>query len=158
MQENPFSLKNCFKKWLVNGHLRVNPSSDKQVKEVWSKPEEGWIKINFYKASKGNLGPLGIRFVAWDWQGNILSFGAQRVKDGMNNIAEEMATLNGIHFGKNMGFSKLHLEGDSLIMVNAIILGVCQAWHFKRMIYSIRSELEPVWHYWVGHARWSQKM
>lgn len=73
------------------------------------------------------MGPSGIGFVALDWQGNILAFGAKRIDNGTNNVAEAMAAFMAIRFAKFLSFSKLQVEGASLIIINAIIVGECHA-------------------------------
>lgn len=35
-------------------------------KEMWKKPLEGWVKVNFDGASKGNPGPSGAGFIVRD--------------------------------------------------------------------------------------------
>lgn len=43
------------------------------------KPEEGWIKVNFDRASTGNPGPSGAGYVVRDWNMNILAMGAKKL-------------------------------------------------------------------------------
>lgn len=74
---------------------------------------EGWWKINFDEASKGNLRPLGEGFIVRDWKGDVLALGAKRLDDGINNVAKALVALMAIRFGKILGASKIHLEGDS---------------------------------------------
>lgn len=40
----------------VNGLSRVDLIHDNMLKEEWCIPKEGWVKINFNRASQGNLG------------------------------------------------------------------------------------------------------
>lgn len=58
-----------------------------------------------------------------DWHGNILALAAQRPEKGTNNEAEVQAALLAVEWGLKLGFKNLHLEGDSLIIINAIIKG-----------------------------------
>lgn len=46
----------------IHGFPRVNPVNVPMDKETakWSKPEKGWVKINFDGASKGNPGISGV--------------------------------------------------------------------------------------------------
>lgn len=57
-----------------------------------------------------------------------------------------------ICFAKSLALSKIHMEGDSLIIVNAIIAGECHAWHMSKLFFVIRDELEDVQCYRVGHV------
>lgn len=53
------------------------PKAGEAVK--WIQPEDGWTKINFDGASKGNTGPSGIGCVARDSNGGILMLEAKRI-------------------------------------------------------------------------------
>lgn len=46
---------------------------------VWSKPNEGWVKVNFDGASKGNPGPFGAGWVARDAKGDLVAFKAKKI-------------------------------------------------------------------------------
>lgn len=45
--------------------------------EKWTLPKEGWIKVNFDGASKGNPGEFSVGVVFQDWKGNIIAWGAK---------------------------------------------------------------------------------
>lgn len=47
----------------------------------------------------------------------MISLGAKNLREGTNNLAEATATLLAMKLGKKLGASKLHLEGDSMIIV-----------------------------------------
>ncbi|XP_059076560.1 uncharacterized protein LOC131875874 [Cryptomeria japonica] len=98
----------------VHGFSRVRPScgEHRQEEELWSKPEQGWIKINFDGASRGNPGIFGVGCVAHNKNEVILFKGAKRLQDETNNDAEVQATLLAIELVVNMKALKVHLEGD----------------------------------------------
>ncbi|XP_057863193.2 uncharacterized protein LOC131071394 [Cryptomeria japonica] len=60
---------------------------------MWLKPKQGWIKINFDGASRGNLGKSRVGCVARDEEGEVLSKGVQRLQDGTKNEAEAEFSL-----------------------------------------------------------------
>lgn len=61
--------------------------------------------------------------IAHDDRGNTLAIGAKRLVDGTNNIAECHAALEAILMAGKLGVKKLHLEGDSQVVVNGIARG-----------------------------------
>lgn len=50
-----------------------------------------------------------------------MAFGVQRIENGTNNSTKRMAALMAIYFAKSLGISTIHIEGNSLIIINAII-------------------------------------
>lgn len=54
--------------------------------------------------------------------------------DGSNNVVECQAVLEVILMAKNLGVKKLHLEGDSQIVVNGIARGQMEAWHLDKHV------------------------
>ncbi|XP_059068340.1 uncharacterized protein LOC131858884 [Cryptomeria japonica] len=102
---------------------------------------EGWWKINFDAASKGNLGLFGTCFIVRDWKGDVVALGVKKLDDGTNNVAEALVALTTIRFGKSLGAMKIHLEGDSLIIIHAIMKGRIYAWHLQNPIAKIMEEL-----------------
>lgn len=86
----------------------------------WTPSKDGCTKINFDSASKGNLGPSS---VAKNSLGVIIGEGWQRLPNGPNNEAKAKAAILVVLLARRIGVTKLHLEGDSLVIVNAIICG-----------------------------------
>lgn len=62
-----------------------------------------------------------------DLKDNIVAWGAKRLERGTNNAAEVQAASLAVEWGLKLGFKNLHLEGDSLIIINAIIKEEMQA-------------------------------
>lgn len=110
----------------VHGFPRVNPVSDHLDRETvkWSKPEKGWAKINFDGASIGNPGISRAGYVACDDEGKILCKGARRLQDGIDSEAEVQTTLLAVALASNMKVLKLHLEGNSQIVVQLWLKGI----------------------------------
>ncbi|XP_059070572.1 uncharacterized protein LOC131860208 [Cryptomeria japonica] len=109
--------------WLVNGLLRANLQSKGNSIPKWTPPEKGWTKINFDGASRGNPGTSSVGVIACDDRGNILAIAAKRLVDGSNNVAKCQAALEAILMARKLGVKKLHLEGDSQVVVNGIARG-----------------------------------
>lgn len=88
-----------------------------------------------------------------DWKGNIIAFGAQRLGRGTNNEAEAQATLLVVEWGLKLGFSNLHLEGDSLIIINAIIKWETGARILNNYVKKIKNDLNIFSDFRVSHVR-----
>ncbi|XP_057872314.1 uncharacterized protein LOC131078589 [Cryptomeria japonica] len=110
---------------------------------VWERPLEGWWKVNFDGAFKGNSGPSGAGVIVRDWKGDIVALGAQKLDEGTNNIAEASVGLLAVRLSKKLGDNKIHLGGDSLIVIWAII-----SW-----IYNIIEELKSFDEFYISHIR-----
>ncbi|XP_057848819.2 uncharacterized protein LOC131059805 [Cryptomeria japonica] len=86
----------------------------------WKAPDPGWVKVNFDGASLGNPGPSGIGSMIMDEFVNSLKEVSDYIGHTKNNMAEFRAALRGLQVGVSSGVRKIHLEGDSLNVVNAI--------------------------------------
>lgn len=86
----------------------------------WESPEEGWSKINFDGASTGNPGQSSIGCIVRDAQGICIKEIIEDIGLAMNNEAEFRAALHGLLLGVELGIKKIHLEGDSLNVINDI--------------------------------------
>lgn len=86
----------------------------------WTKLREGWYKLNFDGALKGIPGPLGVGYVARDWEGNILAIGASKLSEGINNEVDAWATIQALKIAKKLGLLKIQVECDFLIIINTI--------------------------------------
>ncbi|XP_057826411.2 uncharacterized protein LOC131038113 [Cryptomeria japonica] len=125
---------------------------------MWEKPSEGWWKINFDEASKGNLGPSGEIFIVRDWKGDVLAMGAKKIENGTNNVVEALIALTTIKIGKKLGAQKVHLEGDSLITIQAIIKESIEAWNLQNSVEKNREELSLCEDFRISHFRRSGNM
>ncbi|XP_059073257.1 uncharacterized protein LOC131874056 [Cryptomeria japonica] len=137
----------------VNGRGWVQSSSSSGFEETWKQPSEGWWKINLDGASKGNPRPSGVRFIVRDWKGDVVALDAQKLNPGTNNIVEASVALIAIRFCRKIGVIKLHLEGDSLIIIQTIMKGTIKAWHLQNSILSIVEELNNFEDFRVSHIR-----
>lgn len=76
--------------------------------------------MNFDGATKGNLGPSGAGAIVRDYLGNTIAIGAKKLEDGTNNLVEAKVALLAVGMAQSAGVKKIHLEGDSLIITQAI--------------------------------------
>lgn len=87
----------------------------------WDPVDCGWVKENFDADSKGNLIPSRASCIIRDNDINTLAIRAKRLQEGTNNEVEVQDVLFAIQMVKNFVARKLHLEGDSLIIVMVIM-------------------------------------
>ena len=85
--------------------------------KIWSPPPRGWIKCNFDAVVKENK--VVYKTVVRDEEGAILKAWAQEDVSGSPLWAEAKAALFAVLSVKQLGFKKLILEGDSLIILKA---------------------------------------
>lgn len=100
----------------------------------WCAPEKDWIKINFDGASSGNPGPSGIGCVIRDEYGTVLVDCAEFIGTTTNNVVEFCAALRGLELGREVGARKIHLEGDSLLTINAISQKCTPNWNLHKWL------------------------
>ena len=77
-------------------------------------------RIQFDGASRGNPGPMGIG-VALFANGRLVDRISERLKpEGTNNVAEYTALLRGIQRAKELGWTKINIEGDSQLIIKQV--------------------------------------
>lgn len=81
-----------------------------------------------------------------------MAFGAKRLAEGTNNMVEVKEALWVVECEKVMGVSKLHLEGDSLVIMEAIRQSKMKAWHLNNYVKRINSLLVEFENFMVSHV------
>jgi hypothetical protein len=113
-------------------------SKSNRMEDVkWEALVEGWIKINFDEASKGNPRKSGAGCIIKDHLGETMAFGAVRLPNGTNNEAEFQATLLALKCAKRYGGDKIILEGDSMVVVQVVRNNLISAWHLENLLVCI---------------------
>lgn len=102
------------------GYSRRIASTKQHNKTKWIPPEQGWAKLNFDGASKGNPGPSRVGCIIRTYIGSTLGRLSQPLIEGMNNAAEFQALLLRLKLGKELGIKNLIVEGDSTLVINAL--------------------------------------
>ena len=62
-----------------------------------------------------------------------MAYGALKLKDGTNNEAEFQATMLALKCIKKCEGRKIILEGDSMVVIQAVSKNLIQAWHLKKI-------------------------
>ncbi|XP_059067899.1 uncharacterized protein LOC131858619 [Cryptomeria japonica] len=94
---------------------------------------------------------LGV--VARNDKGDILFKGARQLQDGTNNEVEIQTALMATELAINMKIPKLHLEGDSQVIINAIAKGNTPSWKLSHWVEIIREKLNLFEEFQVSHVR-----
>ncbi|XP_057833769.2 uncharacterized protein LOC131044456 [Cryptomeria japonica] len=116
----------------------INP----RLNVKWEPPEQGWYKINFDGASAGNPSPSGIGCIVRDSKGKCLKEIAENIGVETNNEVEFRAAYQSLQLGTDLGWRNIHLEGDSLNVINAIQNKQTPSWHLNRWLRPILALLE----------------
>ncbi|XP_059073555.1 uncharacterized protein LOC131874279 [Cryptomeria japonica] len=100
----------------------------------WHPPDEGWLKLNFDGASRGNLGQVGIGCVVHNWEGKEVASLASPVGIITNNWAELLALVEGFLLCRKLEAKCLDIEGDLAIIVNALRKGSIPNWKLNTFL------------------------
>ena len=125
MAEGSFSDWDCCikKLWpkLINPPMLYPKASQEARRNCkWSPPPRGWAKLNFDGAARGNPGMAGIGCIVNNDSGVWIAKKAKPIGPSSNNMAEFLALEEGLNICLQLGISKLIIEGDSQIILNAI--------------------------------------
>eukprot|EP00253_Pinus_taeda_P028254 PITA_28254 len=99
---------------------KQNQSISNQSHAVYRKPPEGFIKLNFDGAAKGNPGPAGFGGIFRNVQGETEWIYAEHGGTMTNNEAEFTAMYQGLKIARRNGYRKIEIEGDSTLVVDTI--------------------------------------
>ena len=95
-------------------------NSEARTKCKWEPPPSGWFKLNFDGAARGNPGIAGIGCIVNDDGGKWIGKLASPIPPTTNNMAELEAVHKGIQICISLGVTKVIIEGDSQIILNAL--------------------------------------
>ena len=99
-------------------YSKANKEARKSCK--WIPPPKGWAKLNFGGAARGNSGKVGIGIIINNDKGEWIAKKAFSIFPTSNNLVELKALEEGLKICSDLGLSKIVIEGDSQIILNAI--------------------------------------
>ncbi|XP_057856405.2 uncharacterized protein LOC131065778 [Cryptomeria japonica] len=134
------------------GNGNQQAASNPRLNVKWELPEEGWSKINFDGAFAVNPGRSGIGCIVRDAQGICIKEIAEDIGLATNNEAEFRAALRGLLLGVELGIKKIHLEGDSLKVINAIRQKSTPSWNLNQWLQTILAVLDKVEDFRISHV------
>ena len=97
-------------------------ASNKEAREncKWTPPPPGWHKLNFDGAARGNPGIAGVGCILNDENGKWVAKLAVPLPPTSNNVVEFEALEKGLQLSHKLKLRKIHIEGDSQVVLNAI--------------------------------------
>ncbi|CAL5400558.1 unnamed protein product [Camellia sinensis] len=98
------------------------PGCNRRASEVgWCAPANGWLKINFDGALFKELKAVGVGVVIRNHLGEVMAALSERLPFWVDSdCAEAYAATKAVELARDLGFSDIHLEGDSLRIVKAL--------------------------------------
>ncbi|XP_057870996.1 uncharacterized protein LOC131077503 [Cryptomeria japonica] len=113
--------------------------------------EPGWCKVNFDGASTGNPGKSGIGCILRNSNGISIKEISEKIRVATNNEAEFRVALRRLQLGKELGVQRIHLEGDSLNMVNVVHCNNTLSWHLNQWLRPILVLLATFDEFQISH-------
>ena len=100
-------------------------------------PQPGVVKINF-DGSYVNSFATGV-FLLRDWMGKVLKVGAANYGHASSLVAEARALKNGVCLAIQAGHTNIDIEGDSLIVIQALKGKFHIPWQIANIIEDLHS-------------------
>ena len=109
--------------FILDGWKISNSSTSSLIRKNigWRPLVNGYWKLNFDGASRGNPGPSGFGVCIRNSFGDVVAITVSPFPINTNNMAEAHAFLAGLILTKQGNFHWLHIEGDSSIIIDACI-------------------------------------
>jgi len=122
----------------------------------WNTSPPGFVKINFDGSLLNSSAAGG--YILWDWMGKLLKVGADYYGHTSILVTKGWALRDGISAAIQAGFSKLYIEGDNLIVIQALTGKSIVPWKIGTIIDDIRRWLQQATQFWVTHIFWEVNM
>ena len=94
------------------------------VMQQWCPPELEHVKLNFDAVVFNSINMAGIGVIARNWNGAVIE--AMSMPIPLSQTVNEMEALvcrKAVQFAKDLGLQKVVIEGDSLVVINALSQG-----------------------------------
>ena len=135
--------------WKI-GNSSTSSLSCKQI--GWRPPDEGYWKLNFDGASRGNPGPFGFGACIRNSEGDVVAITVSPLPINTNNMVEAQALLASLILAKQGNFWLLHIEGDSSVIINACIHRTIFSWKLKYILIQIWRLLDECMDVCISHT------
>ncbi|XP_058103550.1 uncharacterized protein LOC131247128 [Magnolia sinica] len=109
-ENRPFSIQHSINKL-------INPLPTFSVVK-WIRPPRGWVKLNVDGSSRGNTGLSGSGGVCRNKKSEFLFAFAIGYGVGSNFMAKVRAVVDSLKLCKDLGYSNVEVESDSITVVN----------------------------------------
>ncbi|GLT69088.1 hypothetical protein SLA2020_412670 [Shorea laevis] len=117
-------------------------------------PPLGFVKVNWDAAVDSVNRRMGIGVIIRSSTGEVLAT-LSALKSYIINplIAEATAALRAVTFSRDLGFPKVMLEGDALVIVQALQSPLCNFSSYGHLIEEARSHLNSLHSWRINHVR-----
>ena len=95
---------------------------------AWTRPPDQWIKINIDGSASRNPGKIGAGGILGDHTGKLLIAFTSPLREGSNDQTEIGATIFGMTWALELGYRKIILKVDLLLIVNLIMKKSTPQW------------------------------
>lgn len=128
---------------------------------MFIRPHDGFIKLNFDGASKGNPGPAGYGGAFRDSRGQTRWIYADKGGIISNNEVKFMAAYQGIRIAIRNGYMKLEIEADSDLVIETIRKlnhgksweRVAKSWRMAGLIQDLEESMKHIEYKVIHHVR-----
>lgn len=121
---------------------------------LWLAPPVNFVKVNWDAAVDIAHGKMEIGVVIRNSNGEVLaSLAAPKASIIAPDTAEAMAALKAVSFSRDLGFTKVVLEGDALSVVQGLRSPGRNYSRYGHLIEEARSLLNGLQHWSVNHVR-----
>ncbi|GLJ49320.1 hypothetical protein SUGI_1042530 [Cryptomeria japonica] len=114
--------------------LGDNHNLSDRSKCEWAPPPQGWFKLNFDGASRGNPGIVGIGCIIHSREREEVVAITKPIGSTTNNVVEATAVVEGMLLCHEIGIQNLEIEGDSTIIINSLRSGNSCNWKINNLI------------------------
>jgi ribonuclease HI len=120
----------------------------------WTAPSQEWIKANWDAALSQQRNRMGLAAVVRDWMGKLVVASCTTQMGCPDpSTAEALSALRAIKICKALSMMKIHLEGDTKVVIDALLNGEEDRSQMGNAIEDIKEELRTVPHWKVSFVR-----
>ncbi|XP_019227546.1 PREDICTED: uncharacterized protein LOC109208846 [Nicotiana attenuata] len=115
--------------WNTLYPLSENLQFQTKITQVtWQKPIPGFVKVNSDGSALTNPGKIGAGAIIRNHHGDLINAIASPIGEGSNNLAETEAAFLGVKWCIDSGFTKIHLEADSALLIHCLTTDSSPPW------------------------------
>jgi ribonuclease HI len=134
---------------IVQGKREMIPLVLEDTRPIcWSALDQEWVKANWDAALSQQRNRMGLAVVVCDHMGTMVVAGYQTRKGCPEpTTAKACAALMAIRKCKELGFTRVHFEGDAKVVVDAVLSEVEDRSRLGNVIEDIKEEIRTVPHW-----------
>ena len=137
---------------LINPPLLYHTSNkEARASCKWTPPPPGWHKLNFDGAARGNPGVAGAGCIINDENGRWVAQLATPLPPLSNNVTELETLERGLQLCFKLGLSRIFIEGDSQVVLNAIRQKKTPNWVLNSKLQEVLILMENFEETFIGH-------